>query len=519
MPQSLLFDAFRLTPSTGELWRGTEEVKLSPRAAAVMGLLARRSQQVVTKEELIGLVWEGKAVGDDALTSCIQELRRALGDDARVPRFIETRHRRGYKLIVPVTSEEFEDFAVVESTLPMLPDKPSIAVLPFENMSADPDQEYFVDGLVEDIITALSRFRLLFVTARNSSFTYKGRIVDVKQIARELGVRYVLEGSVRKSTARLRITAQLIDASSGAHIWADRFDGTLEDVFKLQDYLTENVVVAIAPRVEQAEIVRARRKHASNLDAYDFYLRGLAQRPLTRAAIRQRLSMFYRAIDLDPEFPVSYGAAVWCYALLKAHGAGTDATKDTAEVERLARIAVSLGQDDAQTLSFAAFGYSYILHDLTTAKAIIEQALTLNANVAAAWVCSGWINIWLGAPAAGIEALERAARLNPVDIPARGAMAEALAHAYFYLGRFEEALSWANQHLREAPDSHTALRIGAASAALAGRDALARKMCAHFRILDPAFRVSKLKRVLGPYQEQSLVDKYAEALRRAGLPE
>jgi TolB-like protein/class 3 adenylate cyclase len=207
-----------------------------------------------------------------------------------------------------------------------LPDKPSIAVLPFQNMSGQPEQDYFADGIVEDIITALSRFRQLFVIARNSTFVYKGRAIDVKQVGRELGVRYVLEGSIRKSGNHVRITGQLIDAATGTHLWADRFDGALEDVFDLQDQVTTNVVGAIAPKLEQAEIERAKRKPTENLDAYDLYLRGLAcmrrvtQRLVTREGVREALRLFHKAIDRDPEFAVAYGTAAWCYVPLNANG-------------------------------------------------------------------------------------------------------------------------------------------------------------------------------------------------------
>jgi TolB-like protein len=518
MPEpAIAFGDFRFTPRTGALWRGLEEVKLTPRTAAVLTALVERAPQVVTKDELLARVWKGKAVGDEALTSCIQDLRQALGDDARHPRFIETRHRLGYKLIMP--ADAAAEVAVADdSRSPPLPDKPSIAVLPFQNLSGDADQEYFADGVVEEITTALSRFRSLFVIARNSSFAYKARAVDVKQVGRELGVRYVLEGSVRKAAGRLRVVAQLVDALTGAHIWADRFDGALEDVFDLQDQVTEKVIAAIAPRVEQAEIARARRKPSSNLDAYDCYLRGLARRAPDRELIKRRLAMFRRAIELDPEFAAAYGAAVWCYVVLKSNGAAADVAGDMTEVARLARAAVSLGQDDAQTLSLAAHAYAYLMHDLQTARAVVDQALALNSNVAAAWVASGWIHVWLGNPTIAIEHLGRAMRLNPLDIPARGTMRGAIEHAYFYLGRFDEALSSVNQHLREVPDSHAALRVGAASAALAGLDVVARQMGARLKVVDPAFRVSNLKALLGPHRPE-ILDSYADALRKAGLPE
>src|SRR3989442_4432859 len=235
-----------------------------------------------------------------------------------------------------------------------LPDKPSIAVLPFQNMSGDPEQEYFADGVVEDIITALSRFKLLFVIARNSSFTYKGRAVDIKQVGRELGVRYVLEGSVRKAGHRVRITGQLIDAANGAHLWADRFDGALEDIFDLQDQVTTSVIGAIAPKLEQAEIERAKRKPTENLDAYDYYLRGIASIHAvfggTEEAVGEALRLFYRAIELDPNFASAYGMAAWCYVLRKNYGWMSDDAQEIAEVERLARQGAGLARDDAGAL-------------------------------------------------------------------------------------------------------------------------------------------------------------------------
>jgi adenylate cyclase len=219
-----------------------------------------------------------------------------------------------------------------------LPDKPSIAVLPFQNLSGDPEQEYFTDGMVEDITTALSRMRWLFVIARASSFTYKGRAVDVKQVARELGVRYVLEGSVRKAANRVRIAGQLIDGSTGAHLWADRFEGALEDIFDLQDQVTASVVGAIAPKLEQAEIERAKRKPTESLDAYDYYLRGMASfYQWTTDGISDALRMFYRAIELDPDFASAHGRAARCYAVRKSNGWMTDREQEIAETARLAR--------------------------------------------------------------------------------------------------------------------------------------------------------------------------------------
>jgi adenylate cyclase len=407
---------------------------------------------------------------------------------------------------------------VIRKPLP-LPDKPSIAVLPFTNLSGDPEQEYFADGMVEDIITALSRMHWLFVIARNSSFTYKGRTVDVKQVARELGVRYVLEGSVRKGANRVRIAGQLIDGSTGAHLWADRFEGALEDIFDLQDQMTTSVVSAIAPRLEQAEIERAKRKPTESLDAYDYYLRGLASAyRQTKEGISEALRMFCRAIELDPEFASAHGMAAWCYCLRKVSSWMIDRAQETAETARLARRAVALARDDAEALSAGGFALAYVVGDLDDGAVFIDRALSLNPNLSWAWARSGWARIWLGEPDTAIEHLARAMRLSPLD-PLISRMQHITAFAHFCAGRYEEASSWAGMALRGLPDNVQALRIGAASNALAGRPQQAQKLLARLRQLDPALRVFNLRDVLGPYRRPEDLARYEEGLRKAGLPE
>jgi len=376
---------------------------------------------------------------------------------------------------------------------PPLPDKPSIAVLPFENMSGDPEQEYFADGMAEDITTALSRFKSLFVIARNSSFSYKGKAIDVKRVGRELGVRYVLEGSVRKAGSRLRIAVQLIDAASGAHIWADRFDGALEDVFEFQDEVTEKVVGAIAPRVERAEIVRAWRRPPSNTDAYDCYLRGLTcLSPMTVDGLEQALGLFTKASALDPDYASAYGMAMHCHAhrfdLLLAET--DDIAHRRSEISRLWQIVARVGQDDGVALGEAAWAVAYLLHDLSSARQLIDRALELNPNLASAWANSGWLNIWQGHPDLAIEHLGRAERLDPGSL--RLTSFAAMAHARFFVGEYERALGVAEGMLRHSPDAHVCLRIGAASAAFAGHVDTAHGLAARLQAIDPAFRVSRL---------------------------
>ena len=401
-----------------------------------------------------------------------------------------------------------------------LPDKPSIAVLPFTNLSSDPEQEYFADGMVDDIITALSHFKALFVIARNSSFTYKGRAVDVKQVGRELGVRYVLEGSVRKAANRVRITGQLVDTATGAHLWAERFDGGLSDVFDLQDQVTESVVGAIAPAVEKAEIERAKRKPTESLDAYALYLRGLAKvyQFGNRQANDEALRLFNSAIELDPDFASAYGRAAYCYVRAKVNGWISVTANEIAEVTRLAQRAVELGKDDAIALAASGWALAYVVRDLEVGAGLIDRALVLNSNLAEAWICGGWVKNWLGEPEAAIERFARAMRLSPLD-PWVTRMRGGTAYAHFFLGRYDEAASWAAMALQDSPDYQPGLRIAAASNAMAGRPEQAHKAMARLRQLNPALRVSNLKDVLGPYRRAEDLSRYEEALRRAGLPE
>ena len=291
-------------------------------------------------------------------------------------------------------------------------------MLPFTNLSSDPEQDYFADGMVEEIITALSRFKALFVIARNSSFTYKGRAVDVKQVGRELGVRYVLEGSVRKAANRVRITGQLVDTATGAHLWAERFDGGLGDIFDLQDQVTESVVGAIAPAVERAEIERAKRKPTDSLDAYALYLRGLAKfyQFGNRQANDEALRLFNSAIELDPDFASAYARAALCYVWAKANGWTSDTANEIAEVTRLAQRAVELGKDDAIALAASGWAVAFVVRDLGVGAALIDRALFLNSNLAEAWSYGGSAKNLLREPGRRrSSASARAMRLNPLD--------------------------------------------------------------------------------------------------------
>jgi TolB-like protein len=355
-------------------------------------------------------------------------------------------------------------------TPPLLPAKPSAAVLPFQNLGGDTEQEYFAaDGMVDDIITALAHFRHLFVIARNSSFTYKGRAVDVKQVGRELGVRYVVEGSVRRAGNRLRVTGQLIDASTGAHLWADRFEGALAEVFDLQDQVASSTVGAITPKVEEAEIERAKRKPTESLDAYDYYLRGLSifDGTPSRKAADDALRLFKEATVRDPDFALAYARAARCYATRMSNGWMVDRTEEIAEATRLARRAVDLGRNDAVALSYGGFVLGYVGGDLDDCAACIDHALVLNSNLAAAWGYSSWVKTCLGEPDKAIEHAALAMRLSPLDSRLFSwQFCTGLAH--FCAGRYDDAVMWAERALRYQPNYASSMRVAAASHALAG---------------------------------------------------
>jgi TolB-like protein/class 3 adenylate cyclase/Tfp pilus assembly protein PilF len=398
-----------------------------------------------------------------------------------------------------------------------LPDKPSIAVLPFQNMSGDPEQEYFADGMVEDIITALSRTKALFVIARNSSFAYKGKSPDIRQVGRELGVRYVLEGSVRKAGNRVRIAGQLIDAASGMHIWADRFDGLLEDIFELQDQVTSNVVGAISPALEQAEIARAKRK-VGDLQAYDYYLRGLAAiYRFTMETSVEALGLLQKAVELDPEFALAYATQAMCYIGRRALAWDVDRARDVAEAERVSRLALSLDRNDARVLACSGHALRFVVRRFEEGLALLDQAVAADPNLALAWGWRGAAKNGLGEPELAIKDLERALRLSPIDtvifLP-QGQM----AISHYLCGRYDEAVSWAATALQSRPNHLTALRVAVAAHAMAGRIDAAQQACAAYQQFDPAARVSNANDRLALRREEDIA-KFKRGLRLAGLPE
>jgi TolB-like protein/class 3 adenylate cyclase len=396
-----------------------------------------------------------------------------------------------------------------------LPDKPSIAVLPFQNMSGDPEQEYFADGMAEDIITALSRFRSLFVIARNSSFTYKGKAVDIKQVGHELGVRYVLEGSVRKAGGRVRITGQLIEAATNRHLWADKFDGALEDVFGLQDQVTSSVVGLIAPKVELAEIERARQKPTDSLDSYDLYLRGMALMNMRGSSTKAR-EFFVKAFEHDPEFGAAYAMAAWTLLMQQSvRGVPLTAEKH-AEAIRLANLGSRVGSEDAFSLSKCGHVLTYLGREYDRGASMVEQAVALNPNLAMAWHSRGWVSLLCGEAERALESFDRMIRLSPLD-PLRLGAWNGSAFALFCLGRYEDGCAVAMNAIQIVKDAHT---LGAyiVNAIKAGRTGEARQAAAQLLELHPDFRAPHAAEAF-PVRIPEIRERIIAALREAGVPE
>jgi TolB-like protein len=360
----LAFGDYRLDLGRRELRRAGELVAIEPRAFDLLAFLVRYRDLVVTKDNLLEGVWGGRIVSESALTTRINAVRRALGDDGTAQRLIRTFTRKGVRFVGEVVE--------VPEPAATAADKPSIAVLPFANLSGDPEQEYFVDGMVEEIITALSRIRWLVVLARNSSFSYKGQAIDLKQVGRELGVRYALEGSVRKGGNRLRISGQLIDATTGAHLWADRFDGSLEDVFDLQDKVASSVAGVIEPALQAAETARSAGRPATDLTAYDLYLRAAAM----PRAYREALRLLDEAIGRDQCYTPALGLAAALSFRMLNDGLSEDRKRDQARCADFAKRALEAAGDDPGTLVDAAQSLAWLGEDIGAMMALVDRALT-----------------------------------------------------------------------------------------------------------------------------------------------
>ncbi|MGF6295197.1 winged helix-turn-helix domain-containing tetratricopeptide repeat protein [Paraburkholderia youngii] len=507
-----------------DLRRASQAVATTPKVFDLLVYLASHRNRVVGRDELINAVWDGRVISESTMASHVNAARSAVGDDGQQQRVIKTVARKGFRFVADVIEHPASDQARETTSTPTetsSPDaaqasKPSIAVLPFVNLSGDPEQDYLADGVIEDVITALSRYRWLFVVARNSSFTYKHRNVDVKQIGRELGVRYVLEGSWRQAQGRVRITGQLVDAGTGATHWAGRFEGVLDNIFEFQDQIADSVVGAIAPQVEQAEIARARFKPTESLRAYDYYLRGMAQLHRgSREAIDEALPLFQRAFACDPELASAYAMAAWCHCWRKVNGWMHDRPREMAEGSQWARRAVELGKYDAVALARSGHALSHLAGDLPEGIALLDRALELNPNLAAAWFLGAFLRLWHGETEQAIRQFAHAMQLSPLD-PERYRMQFGLSAAHLFMGNFVEAALWAEKAIRDLPSFGLAYATLAASQAWLGKPAEARRAAIRLRELIPDLRLGNLTDWMPIRRDENLA-VFAEGLAKAGF--
>jgi adenylate cyclase len=514
-----LFEEYAFDTDRRELHRGADVVSLAPQVFDLLDYLIRNRERVVSRDDLINAIWNGRIVTEAALTTRLNVARTAVGDSGREQRLIKTLPRKGFRFVGPVlearepAGAEVADNPV-EPPKPALalPDRPSIAILPFTNLNSDPDQEYFADGIVDDITTALSRDKFLFVIARNSSFVYKGRAVDIKQVGRELGVRYVLEGSVRKAGGKVRITGQLIDAVSGMHLWADRFEGDLSDIFALQDEVTMNVVSAIAPKMFQIEIDLATRR-PNDLNAYDLCLRALSHvRSWTRDGSTEALRLLSRALEIDPRYGWAATLAGSCHLRNVNQGWAADPNSEIAEGMRLLRLALSIDGNNGFALSILGKETAFLCGDFDTAREMVDRAVVCCPSMARAWSERGWTYQIVGQPEEAIRSFERAIRLSPVD-PFLFVRLAGMSAALIGLGRFDEAVAAARKAVLMNQRHAMAHRCLAVALAHLGREAEARETVARLLEFEPNFRIFEW--TAGRWQTQLYID----GLRKAGFPE
>jgi TolB-like protein len=510
----LVFGDHRLDSARRELLRGACRIELEPKAFDLLAYLVKNRDRVVSKDDLLEAVWDGRIVSESALTTRINAVRRALDDDGASQRFIRTLNRKGFRFVGEVT--EVPD--TVADHAPLLPEKPSLVVLPFENLTGNPKQDYFVDGMVEEITTAIARLPWLSVIARNSSFAYKGKAVDVKRIGQELDVRYVLEGSVRKAGKRVRIAGQLIDTTTAAHIWAERFDGMLDDVFDLQDRVASGVAGAIAPMLRSAEIVRSARKPTESLDAYDFYLRALAQAYRRNAeGLAKAVSLLQKALELDAGYAPAMALMSGCRNLQRNRHWIPDAGPEVVEAIRLARQAIAIAGDNPDVLATSGMSLAFLAGDNNAALNAIDRAITLNPNFALAFGHRALVLIFLNRPDDAVASAQHALRLSPRD-PHRFVFVQAMAFAHLAAGRYEAGMPWAEEALREN-GGLPALRFKLSLCGHLGRREEAAECLRRLKETHPDPTVPSVMRGIGKGIALEIVTRLAEGLCMAGLPE
>jgi adenylate cyclase len=517
------FDEYVLDTDRRELRRGDGLLSVEPKVLDLLVYLIGGRDRVVSKEDLIAGVWMGRVVSDSALTSCINAARVTIGDSGESQRLIKTLPRKGVRFVGAVREGDSSagpepPSVAVASPKPALalPDKPSVAVLPFANLSNDPDQEYFADGLTEDIITALSRLRWFFVIARNSTFAYKGEASDVRQIARDLGVRYVLEGSVRKAGDRLRVTSQLIDASTGAHVWAERYDRVLADIFAVQDEITASVVASIEPQLYAAEHLRFQRKPPENLDAWGYVMRAipLAWTNATEKGIETAAHLLAHAIEIDPNYARANSLLAWTNAVRAAQGWG-DPSDALAAALLLAQRAIE--QDRWDPWGHFAAGYVHtIARRFKPAVEELREAIECNPSLTHAHSVLALAYCYGGRPDECLAELAIATRLNPRDQDQNAIILSITGLYHLMARRFSEAVEFERRAVQASPSLGTAWRTLAAAAGLAGDSEIAASALAEAKRLQPSLSLEWVEKY-HPIVRAEDRATYLEGLQKAGL--
>jgi len=511
------FDRFCLDANRRELLRDGVPVSVEPKVFDLLVCLVGQRERVVSKDDLIKTVWDGRIVSESALATCINAARVAVDDNGEEQRYIKTLPRKGLRFVGTIRQGSTEgQLPALQALQPRieLPDRPSIAVLPFQNMSSDPEQEYFADGIVADIIAGLARIKWLFVISRNSSFVYKHRQTDVKQVGRELGVRYVLEGSIRKSGTRVRILAQLIDAENGAHIWVERYDRDLDDIFALQDEISERVVGAIEPNLRDAELNRVRRRRPDSLQAYDLVLRA---QPFAHSHLADdaaiAIPLLTQALAIEPDYAAAHAPLALCYHS-RFSRAGLH-EQDRMSAVHHAHAAIASGSDDAAALGIAGFVIALDAHDRATALQAFDRALALsNSNFFA--LCSSALALsWMGEANVAVDRATRALRLSPFD-PLNYLSYNALAISYLHKEQFSEAHEVATRSVQLNPRFSVSRAFLAAALSSLGRLDEAAEEVRRLLDIDSGFSIRRFSVTVDI--EPAVFMPIAEAWERAGLP-
>jgi len=509
-----------------ELRRGSERIAVEPQVFDLLIYLVQNRDRVVSKDDLVASVWGGRIVSDSTLTSRINAARKAIGDNGEDQKLIRTIARKGLRFVGAVRTQSNGDEPahatgprpdeIHEQGRPALPpsERPAIAVLPFVNMSGDPEQEYFSDGISEDIITALSKLRWFFVIARNSSFIYKGKAVHMKQVADELGVGYVVEGSVRRGGDRVRITAQLNDAATGSHIWAERYDRGLADVFAVQDEITEAIVAAIEPQLYAAENFRAQRKPPDSMDAWDLVMRALSHYwRVTRQDNIVAQALLEKAIAIDPNYGQALGVLAASHTF-SAHMGWADMATAAPIAERAARAAILADSEDPW--AHHALGCACLFtRRFDDSLAEFELALRLNSNFSLAQGYYGLALSYCGRWEEADEAAHRALRLSPRD-PYSAVYYGIAAYAQFIGRHYDKAMQLSREAIRQRSDFVGAHRVLTAAAGMAGQTDVAKVALQELRRAQPNISLAWIANYM-PIKHDAEREHYLEGFRRAGL--